>query len=243
MHLRKASPLRSRVRTSLSSGPSLDLNQSFLTPENDRLPRGTYIATGWPGVAQLADYLAHYPDTKITRLLISDSTVQDMDTEYGYDNSIIWDEHWEPDKWPQLTGKEDKREDIWHNNATVDLRFKRSMRNLEAPLKRVLDQAAPSLEALTYLAYIYAHGIADHYATALLGRDYPPLTHLTFQKAHMSPGDSPILEHPSHFPAITHLHHDVANHDYDSPTLTLLLHCFPNLTHVLITSIGDMGRN
>ncbi|KAJ7090121.1 hypothetical protein C8R44DRAFT_751109 [Mycena epipterygia] len=61
----------------------MESNLTLLTPEDSALPAGTYIATGVSGVTQLAEYLDTYPEGTITRL-ISDSTVEEVDTRHGY---------------------------------------------------------------------------------------------------------------------------------------------------------------
>ncbi|KAJ7463639.1 hypothetical protein FB451DRAFT_1265094 [Mycena latifolia] len=237
------------------SSTAMDLNRTLLTPENDRLPEGTYIATGMSGVAQLDDYIADHPDTTITRLLISDSTVPDVDTGHGYISSDVSDFDFDyrgSKKRPTLTDEEEDRlEDIRHNNAKVSLKLKRAMRDLEAPLKRVLDKAAPSLVAFTFLTHIsnpgsysydsYSGAIgeyADPRIKALLGRDYPSLTHFTFWNQHIDDASDVLKHRPSHFPALTHLH--IAHLYYTSPSLASLLDDFPTLTHLLITGVGSM---
>ncbi|KAJ6586395.1 hypothetical protein DFH09DRAFT_1432267 [Mycena vulgaris] len=216
------------VGVGLSSGVILDLNQTLFTPENDNLPEGTYIATGVSGVVGLADYIDSHPDKTITRLLISDSTVQDESMESFS----------APQRPLDLTvEEEDKREEIRHHNAKLALKRWRTVRDIEVPLKRVLDTAAPSLEAFTYLTYIDRAGRSDPRAAALLARDYPSLTYLTFVNRYMD-GGSPVLAHPSRFPAITHLRLD--QRWYNPPSLASLLDDFPRLTHLLITQVGSM---
>ncbi|KAJ7830189.1 hypothetical protein B0H14DRAFT_3143667, partial [Mycena olivaceomarginata] len=48
------------------------------------LPIGTYIATGVSGIIKLAEYLADQTEVEIMHLLISDSTIEDVDTRHGY---------------------------------------------------------------------------------------------------------------------------------------------------------------
>jgi hypothetical protein len=236
----------------LSSGAIMDTNQTLFTPENDKLPNGTFIATGLSGVTQLDTYLATYPDTTVTRLFISDSTVQDVETDYGY----IRSEHDFEDflgelggrSRPQLTDEEeDRREDVRHHNTKVGFKLKRAARDIAAPLQRVLDMVAPSLQSFTYLTAIsnpsslYSSGhIGEHSdprIAALFGRDYPCLTHLDVRTRYGDdiPG---VLQHPAHYPAITHLHVPIPYHA--PPTLASLLVNFPRLTHLLISGVGGM---
>ncbi|KAJ7447818.1 hypothetical protein FB451DRAFT_1375519 [Mycena latifolia] len=234
---------------------AMDLNQTLLTPENNRLPEGTYIATGLSGVAHLDDYITDHPDTTITRLLISDSTVPDVNTGHGYVSSDVSDFDFDyrgSKKRPTLTDEEEDRlEDIRHNNAKVSLKLKRAMRDLEAPLKRVLDKAAPSLVAFTFLTYIsnpgshsydgYPGAVGEHSdprIKALLGRGYPSLTHFTFWNQHIDDASDVLKHHPSRFPGLTHLQIDHLYHTL--PSLASLLDDFPTLTHLLITGVGSM---
>ncbi|KAJ7460302.1 hypothetical protein FB451DRAFT_1563376 [Mycena latifolia] len=141
----------STVAALYSDSNMMDLNRTLFTPESDTLPTGTYLPTGLSVVAQLAEYLDGHPDVVITRLLISDSSL------YAVLEELAWEmaEGDYPIGTSQLTYEEEERaEDIRHHNAKITLKLKRAVRDLEAPLKRVLDKAAPSLQALTYLTYI-----------------------------------------------------------------------------------------
>ncbi|KAJ6595017.1 hypothetical protein DFH09DRAFT_1357789 [Mycena vulgaris] len=230
--------------TVLLPGTIMDLNQTLFTPGQDKRPQGTYIATGMPGVAQLADYLTIHPETRIVRLLISDSTVQDVDTHYGYTSSA----HFEVDYWghrtrPPLTDEEeDRREEIRHSNAKVNLKLKRAVRDIEAPLKRVLDKVASSLEAFTYRTYISNPGndSYDEYESdieervdpriaALLGRDYSRMDTA-----------SGAFRHPARLSDITYLQLANLYHHIATPTLASLLDDFPGLTRLLMTGKGSL---
>ncbi|KAJ7144757.1 hypothetical protein C8R43DRAFT_1130478 [Mycena crocata] len=96
----------------------MDLNQTLFTPESViQLPEGTYIATGTPAVAQLADYLDAHPEQRVTRLLISDSSIHDAETGHGYlsfgnDDDVEEDElgyYHRRSKRPVLTDEEEDR--------------------------------------------------------------------------------------------------------------------------------------
>ncbi|KAJ7146610.1 hypothetical protein C8R44DRAFT_724360 [Mycena epipterygia] len=152
------------------------------------LPVGTYIATGLSGVTQLAAYLDANPDTKITRLLLSDSTIQDLETEAH------------PTDWETI------------------LNFNRAVSDIAVPLQRILDKAAPSLEALCYLAYMNYTRIDelgdDARIMALLWRSYPSLTQLTFRDNRMHGTHSHTCTPeslPAYFPHLTHLRSTGAN--------------------------------
>ncbi|KAJ7090092.1 hypothetical protein C8R44DRAFT_957583, partial [Mycena epipterygia] len=204
---------------------TMNLTLNFFTRESGNLPAGTYIATGLSGISQLAEYLNDNPVTNITRLLISDSTVQDVENGHGYlpdgDGSGEID-YWGRVERPPLTDEEeDRREERRFSITKTMLRLKRAVRDIEEPLQRVLDKAAPTLEVLAYTIYIdkpsdcsqyshYANGQQeDPRIVALVGRAYPFLTHLTFRNNDMH-GASRVLAHPPMFPALTHLH--VAHH-------------------------------
>ncbi|KAJ7094119.1 hypothetical protein C8R44DRAFT_951934 [Mycena epipterygia] len=184
----------------------MDLNHPFF--ETDKLPEGTYLATGLSGVTLLAEYLDANPNTKITQLLLSDWTIQDLTYLHLCDNETM-------------------------------LRINCSVRDIAVSLWRILDKAAPSLEALSYLAHIpYARldekpDDADARITALLGRSYPSLTQLTFRNNHMHGAPRVLGHRPLHFPALTHLHVD-ADQDELPWTLESLRADFPHLTHLRI---------
>ncbi|KAJ7662654.1 hypothetical protein DFH06DRAFT_1190563 [Mycena polygramma] len=73
------------------SGSNLDSNITLFTPEDSGLPAETYIATGLSGVAQLADYLDSHSNRTMRNLLISDSTIQDVDTRHGFLRAVAVD--------------------------------------------------------------------------------------------------------------------------------------------------------
>ncbi|KAJ7794984.1 hypothetical protein B0H14DRAFT_3556031 [Mycena olivaceomarginata] len=149
---------------------TMDLNRTLFTPETSDLPAGTYIATGIAGVTQLAEYLDTYPDTRITRLLISDSTILDVDAKHGH---LFTDESKDEIDWDDAT-----HEKVW---AVV--------RVFEEPLNRVFAKVALTLEALSYLAYSAGpHGAYDEWADPrlepLLQHNYPSLTQFNFPSRH-----------------------------------------------------------
>ncbi|KAJ7468968.1 hypothetical protein B0H11DRAFT_2045082 [Mycena galericulata] len=238
-----------------SSSSTMDLTRTFFTPEDDALPapQGTFIATGVLAVTQLAEYLDTYPETRIMRVLVSDSTVEDTETGHGYvrftedsgedGSDFLFDVdgyQWGRKNPKPLTDEEEDRiEDIRHSNAKTDLRLKRAVRDLEAPLKRILDKAAPSLEAFSYLNYIYrpwkfpiTNGAEDPRIAALLGHDYPKLREFTFRNQDMEGVSRLLIDSSSQFHSVTHLH--VPNL---WPTLTSILKLFPQLTHLLLTGV------
>ncbi|KAJ7090115.1 hypothetical protein C8R44DRAFT_751100 [Mycena epipterygia] len=233
----------------VSLSATMNFTHNFFTPESDNLPAGTYIATGLSGVIQLAEYLNGNPETKIARLLISDSTVQDVENGHGYltggDESREID-YWGSMKRPSLTDEEeDRREERRFSNATTALRLKRAVRDIEEPLQRVFDKAATTLEVLAYLMYINKPRDSSQYSdctnerrddpriAALIGSDHSSLTQLTFRNSDIH-GASRVLAHPPIFSALTHLH--VARQMID--TLASLIN-FPRLTHLLITGAGS----
>jgi hypothetical protein len=230
----------------------MNSTQSFFTPEDSKLPDGTYIATGLAGVTLLAEYLDTHPETSVLHLLISDSTVQDTETGHGYlsytniedlaheDYHYIIDDR-KPRSPPLTDEQEDEQEDIRHTNVKTTLRLKRAVRDIEAPLTRVFERVAPVLEGLMFLTYI-SDPVAfdrrratvtgepvDPRIAALAGLTYPSLTQLIFLNQHIDCA-AQVLKDPGRFPALTHLH--VYE---DSTRLAVFVEHFPHLTHLLLT--------
>ncbi|KAJ7470207.1 hypothetical protein B0H11DRAFT_2283448 [Mycena galericulata] len=232
---------------SISSGSPLDLNNTFFSPESDDLPEGTFIATGRSGVVQLAEYLTGHPEIVVARLVISDSTAAEVDAGYVcMDTSPELEDAYCEEKIivPVADEEEERRENIQHHDARVKL-GRGAVRDIEGPLKQVFHRVAPSLEALSYLTHMPTHSYdkpdgydlrADHDSRirAFLGRDYPSLKHLTFRNR-LIDGATPVYDHYSRFPSITHLHLD--NRMYNSPTLYFLLRSFPRLTHLFLPDV------
>ncbi|KAF7345747.1 hypothetical protein MVEN_01594900 [Mycena venus] len=195
----------------------MNSTQSFSTPEDSQLPEGTFIATGVGGVVQLAEYIDEHPDTTIKHLLISDSTVHDTETRHGYLSFDLWndpeDNHWGQSRTQrQLTDEEeDQQEDIRHSNAKTHIRLKRAVRDIEAPLTRVLNRIAPGLQSLAFFTYIsspsplWAEQV-DPRIAALTGRTYPSLTRLSFLNKDVRGPIRALDNDRGQFPALTHLH-------------------------------------
>ncbi|KAJ7779938.1 hypothetical protein B0H16DRAFT_728954 [Mycena metata] len=224
---------------------TMDLNRTLFTPETSGLPAGTYIATGLAGITQLAEYLDTYPDTRVTRLLMSDSTTQNLDAQHGH---LFTD-----GSQNELDSDEATYRKMWD-----------AVRALEEPLNRVFAKAAPTLEALSFLAYIhYKEGLygatypewTDPRLEPLVQHNYPLLTHINFPSHHLDgayrvlaevynpPCTYPcdVAREASRFPALTHLR--TAGNFEGSTLPSILAHDvnkFPRLTHLLVTDVGAM---
>ncbi|KAJ6589752.1 hypothetical protein B0H19DRAFT_1104623 [Mycena capillaripes] len=240
------------VDSSLLCSNMDSLNSTLFTPENDDVPAGTYIAMGISAVEQLAEYLESHPESKITRLLISDSTIRDVDTWHGYLSASFRfaDSDYGLVERKDLTDEEQLRLDhVWSNNAEANLRIRRAVCDIEVPLMRILDKAAPSLETLSFLTYIsdFSYDLTcdgtrrtdDPRFAALLGYTYPSLQHLTLRfpdNADWSEESAHPWVHASHFPSVTHLH--IVPPDYTgTPPLASLLDRFRRLTHLRVTGL------
>ncbi|KAJ7020894.1 hypothetical protein C8F04DRAFT_1274427 [Mycena alexandri] len=235
----------------LASTSTLDLNRTLFTPEGSDLPAGTYIATGIAGVTQLANYLDAYLDTRITRLLVSDSTVQDVDAEHAH-------------LFTDATSRDERNWD-----EATHHRVRAAVHDFEEPLNRILARAAPTLEALSYLAYIsYSAGLhqgtypewTDPRLEPLVQHNYPLLTQFSFPRpgrhldgtyrvlteAYSPPcermGDPCYARHEaSRFPALTHLRTaGMFESSAFASTFAYVIDAFPRLTHVRVTGVGLM---
>jgi hypothetical protein len=227
----------------VSSGSPLDLSNTFLTPESDGLPEGTYIAMGLSGIAQLDEYLDRHPEAAVTRLFVSDSTV----AEVGYitPTSKLEDDSQGFEKNGAVPDEPAERgESMQHRDAKVEP-GSGAVQDIEAPLQRIFEKVAPSLEALSYLTHMPTHSYDqpdgydlradnDPRIRVLLARDYPSLARLTFRNR-LIDGATPVYDHQYQFPSITHLHLD--NRMYNSPTLRFLHRSFPRLTHLFLPDV------
>ncbi|KAJ7251645.1 hypothetical protein C8J57DRAFT_1665936 [Mycena rebaudengoi] len=233
---------------------TMDLNRTLFTPEASDLPAGMYIATGIAGVTQLAEYLDTYPDTRITRLLMSDFTFQDVDAKHGH---LFTDGSKDEIDWDEATHHK-----VWA-----------AVHDFEEPLNRILAKAAPTLEALSYLAYIYysaeLHGViypewTDPRLEPLVQHNYPSLTQFNFPSHHLDGAYRVLTEayyppckrydFPTHhldpcyvpdkasrFPSLTHLRTArIFKSSALASTLAYVIDEFPRLTHLLVTDVGAM---
>ncbi|KAJ7808748.1 hypothetical protein B0H14DRAFT_2868972 [Mycena olivaceomarginata] len=210
---------------------TMDLNRTLFTPEASDLPAGTYIATGIAGVTQLAEYLDTYPDTRITRLLISDSSIQDVDAKHDH---LFTDGSKDEIDWDEATHQK-----VWA-----------AVHDFEEPLNRVLSKAAPTLEALSYLAYIYynagLHGAiypewTDPRLEPLVQHNYPSLTQFDFPSHHLD-GAYRVLTEAYYPPCeMADLRPTTSTTPFTlASTLAYVIDEFPRLTHLLVTDVGAM---
>ncbi|KAJ7119264.1 hypothetical protein C8R43DRAFT_87098 [Mycena crocata] len=225
----------------------LDSDRVLFTPEQDNelLTAGTYIATGLSGIEQLASYLDTHPESTITHLLLSDSTVRDVDTRHGYASFRDFVE--ENGDWVlrALTSEEEEvKAGAIRHNAEVEVKLRSVLRDIRAPLARVLERAAPSLETLSYLAYLEDPDLVDEdedeideshddpRISALLSYRYPALRRFTFRNNDM-PRASSLFDDASRFPSITYLH--LARQHLRA--LAFNREHFPRLTHLRATGL------
>lgn len=212
-------------------------NHTFFSSEQGNLPQGTYILPGCQSVIQFAEYLEARPELLVTHLLISDSTILDQDTNYGYratnvsgsdyDNDAYF--YGAPHKPPLTDQEEDELEDVRHHNAKLGLKLNRCARDASAATGRILDRVAPSLKVLSHLTYMDQW--PDVQLASLLAHDYPRLTHLTHRRV-SGQAPSALQSLFLHLPALTHLH--LVSY-YESPNLTSFRQSSPSLTHVRLT--------
>jgi len=84
LHVIFAALFASQLTGMLASSQFADNStQSFLSSANSDLPEGAFIASNLSAIADLADFLDRTPDTTVTHLLLSDSNVRDLKTNWG----------------------------------------------------------------------------------------------------------------------------------------------------------------
>lgn len=219
-------------------------NQTFFSPETSNLPTGAYVVLGCTSITHFADYLDAHPEVNVTHLLISDSTVLERDTNYGYRTTNFSDDlydDWIPSRrqkeLPLTDEQEDEIEDVRHHNAKLELKLKRRVRDISGTTKRILDRVAPSLQALSYLTYL--NQWRRDQLLSLLTRDYPRLSHLTLkQPSSLDTRASDLQSFFLHLPALSHIH--LVRSSYNgSPSLASFRQFFPSLTHVRFTAVDS----
>ncbi|KAJ7492143.1 hypothetical protein FB451DRAFT_1217134 [Mycena latifolia] len=210
-------------------------NQTLFTPANCDLPDGTYIATSLPGARELADYLDTHPNATVAHLLISDASIDDLVTDFGYEDDFIDD--WDP-QYDFALAREKMKYTQAHNR-NISRNLIQTVLDLDAVSARIMDRVAPSLESLSYLNYIrlwdesYYYDrradVPDNRTRTVLDRDFPCLTHLTLRDHHWRFQDLPGRR--TFFralPALTHLH--VVSNFF--PPLSTVRASVPNATHI-----------
>ncbi|KAJ7757474.1 hypothetical protein B0H16DRAFT_1536780, partial [Mycena metata] len=213
-------------------------NQTLFTPATTELPEGTYIALGLKGTRELAEYLDVYPELKITNLLLSDSTVEDLAVDFGYKDSYI--DFMDDLDYTRVDRETQLEYDAINKNISRDLQ--QTILDLDTLSSRIMDQVAPSLETLAFLNYITTPGeyyypeltTHDNRTRNVLNRDFPRLTHLTLRDRRWQ---FQTLEGRSTFfpplPALTHLH--ILTGRY-VPAMSVVRQAMPNATHILFSA-------
>ncbi|THU96885.1 hypothetical protein K435DRAFT_82391 [Dendrothele bispora CBS 962.96] len=162
----------------LASGvPSDDSSRTFLSSMNSDLPDGAFIATNLSAIVDLADFLDETPGTNVTHLLLSDSSVQDLETNWGLidvqaivkaamnsstddphdiDKDLLFEEYGEYLNWNAHADIDitDEEEDALSFNRKLTRRYKRALRSNPVVVSRILNHSAPTLEVFSYLTYM-----------------------------------------------------------------------------------------
>ncbi|KAJ6541857.1 hypothetical protein B0H19DRAFT_1174986 [Mycena capillaripes] len=205
-------------------------DQMFLYSDNSELPEGTYIAASLTAVLQLADYLDAHPTVNVANLLISDSTIEDLATDFGYEDTGAYSLFNSPIRYNGQVLEE--QEAI---NRNISQNFRQTILDLDAVSARIMTRVAHSLESLAYLNYIriwddsWYTNVTDNRTRNVLDRDFPRLTHLTLRDPWWRFQDLPgqrTFFRP--LPSLTHLH--VVSGNY--PSLSVVRQSAPNVTHI-----------
>ncbi|KAJ7805150.1 hypothetical protein B0H14DRAFT_2881159 [Mycena olivaceomarginata] len=183
-------------------------NHTFFSPANSELSEGTYIAASLAGALQLMSYLDAHPTINVTNLLISDSTIEDLATDFGYGETRY--EFLDRDK---KTGK--PKVDNRPINRNISRTLRQTILDLDAVSSRIMDRTP------------------DNRIRNVLDRDFPRLTHLTLRDREWSfqnlPGRRTFLRS---VPSLTHLH--VVSNPYPrtETLLPVVRQSVPNATHI-----------
>ncbi|KAJ3820059.1 hypothetical protein EV361DRAFT_930541 [Lentinula raphanica] len=178
-----------------------DRVDKFLSSDNtDFLPPGAYIATGLASVTEFAQFLDKNPAVEVKQLLLSDSSIWDMENNYGFldvskyhSHSLDADLDVDDLSWSQFgrcnddLDVPDEEADAVAHNTKLSRKQRRSLRDHPAVLDRILNRSHTSLETFSYLLYIENHRgyycqtrqIPNEKNTRLFNRDFPRLKDLT----------------------------------------------------------------
>ncbi|KAK0489417.1 hypothetical protein IW261DRAFT_1641734 [Armillaria novae-zelandiae] len=127
---------------------SASQNLDFSNPS-----KGVYIVTGLDnGLGQLVEHLESNSTIRVSRLLISDFSAHEVETNLGvevYDEEMDYNWGCRRKNAARLVAGEKQR----HDKAKKDIKLKYAILRQQALLGQVLGRVAPGLEALSYLEY------------------------------------------------------------------------------------------
>ncbi|KAJ4470910.1 hypothetical protein J3R30DRAFT_3531790 [Lentinula aciculospora] len=139
-------------------------SQSFLSSNNtDLLLPGSFIVAGLIPATEFAHYLQDNPEVVVNQLLLSDSSIWDIDNNYGFldrskyyarartsgDSGFVqYSDYYNDMDIP------DEEADVVAHNTKLSRKQKRLLRDHPAVLDRILNHTHTSLETFSYLLYI-----------------------------------------------------------------------------------------
>ncbi|KAJ7508583.1 hypothetical protein B0H11DRAFT_1965769 [Mycena galericulata] len=208
-------------------------NQTFFSPADSDLPEGTYIAASLSGALQLAEHLDTHPEVKVTNLLVSDATVEDLATDFGY-RETMFDYLCAPLNATISMERKLLQANVLFNED-ISHQLTQTILDLDAVLSRIMDRVGPSLESLSYLNYISISAehrredVPDNRTHTVLNRDFPNLTHLTLRDPQWNfqnlAGQRTFFRS---LPSLTHLH-VISSF---APPLSVVRNSVSNATHI-----------
>ncbi|KAJ6601332.1 hypothetical protein DFH09DRAFT_1302617 [Mycena vulgaris] len=220
--------------------PCDELSQpNIFSPANSDLPEGTYITASLASALLFADYPDTHPDVNVTNLLISDSTIEDLATDFGYGDTDF-DIDFDPPSQGMLVHE---TVDYTPINLNISRHLTQTILDLDDVTARIMDRVAPSLESFAFLNYIRIWGeygrkdVPDNCTRTVLDRDFPRLAHLTLRDQQWRfqnlPGRRAFFRS---LPSLTRLH--VMTSFF--PPLSVVRKSVPNATHIRFS--GNLCR-
>jgi hypothetical protein len=232
---------------------------SFSSSANSALPSGVFIATNFPAIVDLAEFLESETsnDVNVTHLLLSDSSAEDLTRNRGFIDMKQFGKPGE-DWWGNDDDITDEEEDARSFNRKLQRRYRPLVRDSHNVVNRILNRAAPTLEVFSHLLYTpeewrsreenfgyYARRKShDNVEDSLFTLDFPRLRELTLRNKLLWKDSrlGCVLEYPPNdsqysfpsLPSLTHLH--IAHY----PSLAVLKQTFPLLTHVRLTGTRQL---
>ncbi|KAJ3855326.1 hypothetical protein EV368DRAFT_79737 [Lentinula lateritia] len=150
-------------REAMAMAPEESFKLSLSPESTDFLSPGAFVVAGLTRATEFAQYLEDNPEIVVKQLLLSDSSVWDIENNYGFLNTskyyprrpVFTDSDWVPFGGPEddLDIPDEEADAVAHNTK-LSRKRKRLLRDHLAVLDRILNRTHTSLETFSYLLYI-----------------------------------------------------------------------------------------
>jgi len=167
-------------------------------PTQDNLPEGTFMATGLEAIEHLDEFLQQHPDILVKRLFLSDSSYEDVETNFGHVEVVNPPQVNLPPVYDAASIRQrrnnlflDTPEEVYwtrYQNERRERERNRDIRDLQPVLDTLLTRAGPDVESLAVAFYYDSWRVQVDYIGDILSRlkDMPKLKELTVRRSSRS---------------------------------------------------------